>query len=272
MKILHIVQTLDVGGLEHLVVQMAAEQFERGQEVEIICLGNEGELAAKARHDGIRVSSLKHGGGFSLRLILKLKHAVAQSGADIVHTHNMGPLIYGSIAARLGGVKCINTRHGRAAKRAPSFIWNTNEFVVAGSEDAKKRMTQFNKINPDRVRMIHNGIDTGSRGYAEQKVTPVPEPNEHGTGQAPETKGNLSDIRFQTSGFLIGTVGRLSWEKNQELLLEAFANFKKHVDDTRLVIAGDGADRADLEKKAADLCISESVEFIGFRDDIPAVM
>ncbi|HTS35608.1 MAG TPA: glycosyltransferase family 4 protein [Candidatus Solibacter sp.] len=61
-------------------------------------------------------------------------------------------------------------------------------------------------------------------------------------------------------------VGRLAPEKGQSLLLEAVHTLKAQGKTVLLRLAGDGPDRASLEKLAADLDISPSVEFLGWVD------
>jgi glycosyltransferase involved in cell wall biosynthesis len=94
----------------------------------------------------------------------------------------------------------------------------------------------------DRIRRIYN---------------PVPDPG--------------SPKRAETSGrFRIGAVGRLVRQKGFDVLLTALASL-----DTDppwdLVIAGDGALRGDLERRAGELGISSRVRFLGHVHDVPAV-
>lgn len=57
--------------------------------------------------------------------------------------------------------------------------------------------------------------------------------------------------------------GRLSWEKGVDLLIQAFAPVAERLPEVRLVIAGDGPDRTDLEDLAAALGLGERVSFLG---------
>jgi len=59
-------------------------------------------------------------------------------------------------------------------------------------------------------------------------------------------------------------LGRLSPEKGFDIALEAFASILKRFPHARLVIAGDGSTRAELERKAAELRIRENIDFIGW--------
>lgn len=62
-------------------------------------------------------------------------------------------------------------------------------------------------------------------------------------------------------------VGRLSYEKGYDRLIEAFAMIKGH-DEWSLVLVGDGPVREQLEQQAKTLGIENRVEFLGMRKDV----
>lgn len=66
--------------------------------------------------------------------------------------------------------------------------------------------------------------------------------------------------------FVVGNVGRLCYQKNQEFLLDVFACLLKHRPDGRLLLVGEGESRAMLEKRAVELGIAEWVSFYGVTD------
>ena len=65
---------------------------------------------------------------------------------------------------------------------------------------------------------------------------------------------------------LVGFAGRLVRKKGVDVLLRAFAATTHRVEEARLVIAGDGPERAALEAMAKDLDIERSVTFTGHLD------
>ena len=84
--------------------------------------------------------------------------------------------------------------------------------------------------------------------------------------------------RFAGDGLIVvGTVGRLSPVKHQRLLVDAFARAcATAAPDVaarmRLLLVGDGPDRAALETQVAATGIAERVWMTGSRDDVPALM
>ncbi|MGH7392610.1 MAG: glycosyltransferase, partial [Candidatus Rokuibacteriota bacterium] len=68
------------------------------------------------------------------------------------------------------------------------------------------------------------------------------------------------------------TVGRLDPVKDQAGLIRAFAGLAREHADVRLIVAGDGPCRADLETLAASLGLGDRVLLLGERRDVPRVL
>jgi glycosyltransferase involved in cell wall biosynthesis len=96
----------------------------------------------------------------------------------------------------------------------------------------------------DRVQQIPNGIDT-------DKFRPV-------------------GGRSRRNEVVVGTVGHLRPEKRQDMLIRACARIRSGL-PIRLVIAGDGPERANLEAVAREAGFAERVTFLGHRHDPAAV-
>jgi glycosyltransferase involved in cell wall biosynthesis len=71
---------------------------------------------------------------------------------------------------------------------------------------------------------------------------------------------------------LVATVGSLTVQKAQHVLLDAFARVHAARPEARLVIAGEGPLREGLERQAAGLGITDVVHFAGAREDIADLM
>jgi glycosyltransferase involved in cell wall biosynthesis len=96
------------------------------------------------------------------------------------------------------------------------------------------------------VRMVFNGIEQHAGAGGELGFTPDPR------------------------DLLLFSAANLEPRKGFDVLLAAFAQLDDR--DTRLIIAGDGPLEGSLMQQAAQLGISERVHFLGFRDDVPALL
>ena len=69
-------------------------------------------------------------------------------------------------------------------------------------------------------------------------------------------------------------LGRVVKDKGFDLAIASFINVKKRFPETRLIIAGDGVARVELEKQAAELGLTGAVDFLGWVDpeDVPGLI
>ncbi len=113
--------------------------------------------------------------------------------------------------------------------------------VVLPSRTLVRIATDVWKLSPGRVRYVPNGIDLSRFASAGARDGAIP---------------------------VIGTVAALRPEKNLARLLHALARMTV---PARLVIVGDGTERAMLQALAGDLGLAERVTFTGHREDTPAL-
>jgi glycosyltransferase involved in cell wall biosynthesis len=101
----------------------------------------------------------------------------------------------------------------------------------------------------------------------ENRVTVIPDPA-LSASELRQLSGSKSAKKPQPGCHFL-TIGRLAAQKNQRLLLEAFA-LHAWPEDT-LVIAGDGPDRNRLVERANALRLGSRVRFVGHVDDVRAL-
>ena len=71
-----------------------------------------------------------------------------------------------------------------------------------------------------------------------------------------------------TSEFVVGHVGRLSYQKNHELLIRIFNELHKKDANTILLLIGVGEKENEIRKQVHELKLDECVKFLGNRDDV----
>lgn len=72
--------------------------------------------------------------------------------------------------------------------------------------------------------------------------------------------------------FVVGSVGRLCCQKNQRFLLDVFAEIVRKRPDSRLLLVGEGEDKAALRQKAEALGITERVTFYGLSGQVEPLL
>lgn len=79
-------------------------------------------------------------------------------------------------------------------------------------------------------------------------------------------------LGLETDAFAVVHIGAFNAQKNQAFLVGAFAELLQIKANAVLLLVGDGTNRAPCEALAARLKIAKNVCFLGWRDDIPALL
>ena len=258
-SIVHVLSSYGVGGQERVALDLAIGQQARGHRVGVVSLAPppDGAMAKEFSDAGIEVGRVEKRGGLDPTLIPRLARELRARRADIVHTHNPLPLIYGAPAARLIGAAAIHTKHGinpggRAhmlLRRAAAQL--AHAFVAVSDTTAAQARKQHD-MPEGRLHTIPNGIRL-------ERYQPDAEAR-----AAARVELGLGDA------WVVGSVGRLDDYKNQALLVRAMAPLLSS--SVRLVIVGDGPSRAALEAEVARLPEPRWVVLTGRRMDVPALM
>ncbi|MEN7343368.1 MAG: glycosyltransferase, partial [Pseudomonadota bacterium] len=119
---------------------------------------------------------------------------------------------------------------------------------VTVSLDLARWLGQMVGVASDKISSICNGVDTGVFSPKGSSATP------------PES---------WRTGLVIGSVGRLDPIKRFDLLIDAFALVHAEYPQTRLVIVGDGGERANLEQLISRHGLDDAVMLAGRRDNTP---
>ena len=113
IRVVHLVRTLDVGGLEMVVLDLVRKATRSIFEPIVVCLGSAGELAPRFEAVGVRVVSLE---GESVKLpqaVGRLAKLLRSLKPQILHTHNPGPHLQGALATLMTRIPVlVHTKHG----------------------------------------------------------------------------------------------------------------------------------------------------------------
>lgn len=260
LDIAHVVENLERGGLERMVIDLVVAQRAAGHRPRIACLFERGALATELDAVGVEVTACHKRGGLDVAALGRLRGWLRAAPGAIVHTHNANAH-YHAVAAGMGLplARVVNTRHGMGAAQPRSrgeWLYRRTmrrTDVVAAVCDAARARFEAQGVRPrEALIAVPNGIPVerftaanDERRDALRKVL----------GLAPETR-------------IVGTVGRLNPVKDQSLLIRAFAALHAREPATALVLVGDGALRATLEAEASASGAGEAIRFLGDRGDV----
>jgi glycosyltransferase involved in cell wall biosynthesis len=249
IRVAHVAQQLDTGGMERLLSEFARHSDRALVEPCFVSIGPRGRVADDIEACGWAVATLAEPPGLRPGIIYRLARLLGERQIDVVHTHNTKPLLYAGPAARLAGVRAVvHTRHGRrhGATRRQNFLFRLAarcvDRIVCVSEDSA-RLCRRDGIDRAIVQTILNGIDLDQ--------FPCSGPSSNGPAVF---------------------VGRLTPEKDIPTLLHAARRVVVTQPGFRLVIAGSGPCASELKDLSTRLRIAEVVEFPGEVRDVPKLL
>jgi glycosyltransferase involved in cell wall biosynthesis len=201
-----------------------------------------------------------------VKALRTLTRLVADGGYDIAHTHSAKAGTLGRIAAHRAGVaRVVHTYHGfpfhefQSAWRRRAYIgierWlgeRTHAFLAVGSGVAAEAVRR-EIAAPERIRTI----------------PPATEPIPRATGVA--ARGMARRRLGLPPGIrLVGTVGRIDYQKAPEDWIDAFASITG--DDVWGIWIGDGPMRAQLLNRAVKRGVADRFVLLGHRDDVAELL
>lgn len=226
----------------------------------VFCFDRLGALEGELRGRGVDVRLLGRRPGLDLGYPFRLASLLREVGADLLHAHNATAFFYGTLAARLSRIAAaMFTEHDRVHPDRLRIRWTHRVLsrftsrTVAVSDLLARLLRRGEGFPADRLLTIHNGIDPAAFPSLDR-------------AEAARSLG-LPD-RSPTLAVIAG----LKPVKNHPLILRAFARVCDRVPSGRLLLAGDGPERAPLERLVGELGLEGRVHFLGFRRDVGSVL
>ena len=260
LRITHVVLSLDVGGLERIVVDLAQVNRAHGHAPSVLCLERPGTLSAQLENLGIPVYCADRQPGLRLSTIDKVRSLLKHLRPDVIHTHQIGALLFTGPAARIEKVPVIvHTEHSNhiANQRSRQMRLRTRLlFRLAGSfakrffcvsNNIASEVKAYRVISSKKTIVVPNGIDTSKFDAPEESIF------------LRQELGIPDDVP------VIGTVGRLIEVKRQDVLIRGFSRLGNHNPLPHLLLVGDGPESGALRKLADSLGIGNRVHFAGYQ-------
>lgn len=213
--------------------------------------------AARGR---MTVFELPERGSFDPWILKRALDIARTVDAAVVQSHSYKPHLIAMFLRAMRKIPWVGHHHGWTAENTKVKVYHhidtmslpRADRVVAVSESARTIVTSEG-VKPERVVLIPNAVDL------EDLRT------EHTAESARKHLGLPMDK-------VLGcTVGRLSHEKGQDVLLRALGLLKDVLPDFMAVLAGDGPDRAALDALAVELGVTGMVRFLGHQKDVATV-
>jgi glycosyltransferase involved in cell wall biosynthesis len=260
MRVMHVVEAMHQGGAESLVVEHVALAAPDVAST-VVALNRGGPALEAAAARGAETLVLAKGGA-RLSGLLRLARLMRERRIDVVNGHNPSGAMYGTLAARLAGVPVsFRTEHsihypGRGFRfygPLEALLTRLTERVICVCEASRaSHAPRFPGLSARFVTVL-NGIAESAGPPRGREATRA------ALGLAPDQAVAL-------------TVGSLTPQKSQDVLLRAMAAARPRAPGAVLLVAGEGRLRDPLLALHGELGLGDSVRFLGARNDVPDLM
>ncbi len=268
-RIVHVVYSFSVGGLENVIVQLInrlpAEQFEHV----VLSLTTISDFKNRITQPGVRFIELHKQPGHAIPLYPRIYKLLRELKPDVVHTCNLAALELTPLAWLARVPLRVHAEHGWDAhdpngqslkyRRVRKLYQPFVSRYVAVSNDLERYLAEGVGVPEDRISLISNGVDTDLFCPPEGSAGDLP-----GCPFSPEHH------------WIVGTVGRMQTVKNQPLLACAFVRLLSEHPEAqermRLVMVGDGPLRVEVEQILASSGMQALAWLPGMRSDVAEVL
>jgi len=265
-----VIGTLDVGGAEMQLVELVTRLNRDRFDATVCCLATGGPLVERLARAGVRVRILdfrrfRNQG----RYVTALPHALLrlwqmfrlmrETRPHIVHGVLLWAYILGAYVGRAARVPVvIASRRSLGLFKAdkPHYLLleraadRLTDLFIANSEAVRRDTLDREHIDPERVLVVHNGVDFGRFDHSAEPLTTA----ELGTRPRVIVVSNL--IHY----------------KGHEFFLRAWPRVVERFPQATALLVGEGVMRSHLQAIACELGIDGSVRFLGSRTDVPSLL
>jgi glycosyltransferase involved in cell wall biosynthesis len=250
------------GGPEKTILYGAARTDRRRFAVTVCYIRNVVDEAfdvdRRAEKLGLDYTEIRQRHGFDPALLPAARRLVRARRIDLVHAHDYKTNLLALVLARLEGVIPLSTVHGWTGNSwrerwvyypADKRLLARFPRLIAVSGEIRRELIRHG-AHPERVTTVLNGIDPERFRRDDRR-------------EAARARFGLAPGEIA-----LGAVGRLARQKRFDLLLQAFARLRQERPHVRLLIAGEGELREDLQAEADRLGLGASCRLLGHVRDV----
>lgn len=260
LRIVHVVDSLEFGGLERVVTDLAKAQQAAGHRVSVFSINDTDGFKPELMQAGITVVEGHKHGGLDIKVLKALRQWVRTQAIDVVHAHNFVPN-YHAAAAMFG------------LGRKPVLVCTCHDMGMRLSNRKLRWLFRLSLTRTARVAMVgqqvHNqyiatGLVPKDRALAVLNGIPVER-----FAMTPARRQHARQaLGLSTDDLVLGCVGRLAALKNHARVIDVMPALLKEHPSLKLVIVGDGAMQSALSAQVSRLGLSPHVVLAGQRSDV----
>ncbi|MEW5958584.1 MAG: glycosyltransferase [Chloroflexota bacterium] len=257
-RILHLLTNSAIGGTERMVLEFIARADRQRFDWFIGALLSGGPLFGLAADLGIPSVDFKKRRFFEFAALLKLFYFMKENRIDLVHLYGLQADVLGRLAARLAGVPAVvSAIRGPEPWRQWYHSWldrSTSGLVdlyISNSEAGRQTALEREKISPQKVVTIHNGIDLTRFDGVDFEVDALR-----------RTYGLTANTP------LVGVIANLRPMKGHADVIAALPLIIEQIPDIRFMFVGRDDMNGAIHSLAQESGLAQHIIFTGFHSDV----
>lgn len=265
VRVLHLLNKLTFGGTEKVILNLFNRSSHNVQHFICSLTDYDEAFVEKISSGREKIVCLGKGDGIDLSMALKIASFCNDNAIDIIHSLGWGTYVEGFLASFLMKKKrCfLHSFRGKTAEDTIYIprrrIWAQHFFsyfcsaIVTPSMASRKDYSGMVHINPNRINVIYNGVDT----------------HQFSKMASDRVRAFKKEFHIRDGEIVIGTVGRFDPVKNIGGLVAAFINLPGPLrNGSRLLLVGDGPEAARIKRFSEQQGVAERIIFVGMRSDV----
>jgi glycosyltransferase involved in cell wall biosynthesis len=252
MKIAYVLRSLEDSGVTVYVLRLADEMRRQGHEVFLV--GDGGMYEREVERLKLRRVPLElcRSPVTSYLAARRLADIIRQERPAIMHANWRRAQMACHLAQKSTGIPFVSTLHSVGSPDSWLYRRMTHwgSRVIAPCTEAVNYLRDVFGVSEKQIRLVHHGVDPATWLVPTAEAKASARKKYHLPPDAP----------------VLVCVARLDKNKGQDLLLQALAGARRSQADLRVFLVGAGEAESHLRTLAADLGVTDAVQFLGYTD------
>ncbi len=268
MKVLVVIDALNFGGAENVLVTLAGRAADVGLELSVVVIAppteGRGQWEPRLRDAGLSPRYLGIRRVSQPDAVVRVLRAIRAERPDVVHAHLGTASTFAPVASWMAGVACVCTLHhvpgplqGRDAARERLSVAaaSRSQGLIFVSEASRRGFAARYPRRTVQWTVIPNGVDLARFREGNR-----------------DTRDPLTDFGVAAGTPVVMVVGHMRPGKGHDVAVECWPAVRDSHPDARLVLVGDGPLEGRLRARVSELGVEGQVLFAGVRNDVDVLL
>jgi len=229
-RVLLLISDLEFGGAQRQLVALANHLDPARFDVHVCSLSETIDLARDLRDADRRLHIVPKRWRFDFRVVPRVAALMRRLQIDLVHAYLFDADIVARLAARLAGAPVVVSSARNAAYPRPlrqrvclQLTADRADALIANSHAGKRFTVETLDLPPDRIYVVHNGIDTDRFGPGDGSIV-------------------RRELGLSAATPVVGMIASFKPQKNHEMFLRVAARVRREVPDVQFLVVGESID------------------------------